>query len=167
MPQLDTVTFLSQFFWLAFFFLGFYFALVQFFLPRMARLLKFRGQKMEQIKTQSAFALAEAQGHQQKRWENYGHSLALQKQLATQAAALQKEAVEETWENHLSLTTGPLLNQAYQAESAILKSLCFFKTQLSFISQPSLQTKHLELSLLRPFTMEYHHFFSRQTNVSF
>ena len=116
MPQLDTVTFLSQFFWLAFFFLGFYFALVQFFLPRMARILKFRGQKMEQIKTQSAFALAEAQGHQQKRWENYGHSLALQKKLATQAAALQKEAVEETWENHLSLTTGPLLNQAYQAE---------------------------------------------------
>jgi hypothetical protein len=46
MPQLDKVTFLSQFFWLSFFYLGFYFLILKFFLPKMSRILKLRKKKM-------------------------------------------------------------------------------------------------------------------------
>jgi len=42
MPQLDKVTFLSQFFWLTFFFLGFYLLLAKTFLPKMSRIMKVR-----------------------------------------------------------------------------------------------------------------------------
>jgi F0F1-type ATP synthase membrane subunit b/b' len=46
MPQLDTLTFFSQFFWLCFFFLGFYLTLVKYFLPRMSKILKIRSLRM-------------------------------------------------------------------------------------------------------------------------
>lgn len=46
MPQLDQVTFLSQFFWLCVFFFGFYFVICKYFLPKMGRTLKFRKKKM-------------------------------------------------------------------------------------------------------------------------
>lgn len=46
MPQLDKVTFLSQYFWLSFFYLGFYFLILKFFLPKMSRILKLRKKKM-------------------------------------------------------------------------------------------------------------------------
>ena len=46
MPQLDKITFLSQFFWLSFFYLGFYFLIYKYFLPKMSRTLKFRKKRM-------------------------------------------------------------------------------------------------------------------------
>ena len=46
MPQLDKITFLSQFFWLSFFYLGFYFLIIKYFLPKMSRTLKFRKRRM-------------------------------------------------------------------------------------------------------------------------
>lgn len=46
MPQLDKITFLSQFFWLSFFYLGFYFYIYKYFLPKMSRLLKFRKRRI-------------------------------------------------------------------------------------------------------------------------
>jgi len=46
MPQLDTLTFFSQFFWLSFFFLGFYAILVKYYLPKMSRILKIRSRKI-------------------------------------------------------------------------------------------------------------------------
>ena len=46
MPQLDQVTFISQFFWLCLFFFGFYFVVCKHFLPEMGRILKFRKKKM-------------------------------------------------------------------------------------------------------------------------
>ena len=45
MPQLDKVSYFSQFFWLCFFYLGFYILLVKFFLPRIRRILKVREKK--------------------------------------------------------------------------------------------------------------------------
>jgi len=54
MPQLDKVTFLSQFFWLSFFFLGFYFLLAKTFLPKMSRVLKVRSRYLGGV-TQSAW----------------------------------------------------------------------------------------------------------------
>ena len=46
MPQVDKVTFLSQFFWLCFFYIGFYFLVLTFFLPKMSRILKLRKNKL-------------------------------------------------------------------------------------------------------------------------
>ncbi len=46
MPQLDKVTFLSQFFWLCFFYIGFYFLILKFFLPKMSLILKLRKNKL-------------------------------------------------------------------------------------------------------------------------
>ena len=46
MPQLDKISFFSQFFWLSFFFLGFYFLIYKYFLPKMSRTLKFRKRRM-------------------------------------------------------------------------------------------------------------------------
>jgi hypothetical protein len=57
MPQLDKVTFLTQFFWLCIFYFGFYLLLVKHFLPRMARLLKLRQAKMSL--SQGGFSLQE------------------------------------------------------------------------------------------------------------
>jgi len=57
MPQLDKVTFLSQFFWLCIFYFGFYLILVKHFLPRMSRLLKLRQTKMNL--SQEGFSLVQ------------------------------------------------------------------------------------------------------------
>ncbi|BEI31778.1 ATP synthase F0 subunit 8 (mitochondrion) [Bryopsis sp. KO-2023] len=46
MPQLDKVTFFSQFFWLCVFFLGFYSMIHKYFLPRICRILKLRKKKI-------------------------------------------------------------------------------------------------------------------------
>ena len=46
MPQLDILTFFSQFFWLSIFFLSFYVLLVKYYLPRMSRILKIRNRKI-------------------------------------------------------------------------------------------------------------------------
>ena len=46
MPQLDQVTFFSQFFWLCFFYLGFYGVVVKFILPKFGRIFKLREQKL-------------------------------------------------------------------------------------------------------------------------
>lgn len=42
MPQLDKVSFLSQFFWLCVFFFTFYIASLKYFIPEMSRILKYR-----------------------------------------------------------------------------------------------------------------------------
>ena len=47
MPQLDQVTFFSQYFWLCFFFFTFYLFLYKHFLPKMSRILKYRKRKVE------------------------------------------------------------------------------------------------------------------------
>ena len=47
MPQLDKVTFLSQFFWLCFFYFGFYYVILKFYLPKISRILSLRRKKME------------------------------------------------------------------------------------------------------------------------
>ena len=48
MPQLDKVTFLSQFFWLCVFFSGFFIFQLKFFLPKMSRILKFRKKRVSE-----------------------------------------------------------------------------------------------------------------------
>ena len=52
MPQLDKVHFFSQYFWLSISYFGFYFLVAKHFLPRMARILQFRKNKLQ---TQSSF----------------------------------------------------------------------------------------------------------------
>jgi F-type H+-transporting ATPase subunit b len=46
MPQLDKVTFLSQFFWLCLFYLSFYYLVLKYFLPKISRILTLRKRKM-------------------------------------------------------------------------------------------------------------------------
>ena len=46
MPQLDKVTFFSQFFWLSIFYVGFYLVILKFFLPKLSRILKVRQKKV-------------------------------------------------------------------------------------------------------------------------
>jgi len=53
MPQLDKVTFLTQFFWLVLFYFGFYLLLVTHFLPKMGTLLKLRQAKMNTLQDAS------------------------------------------------------------------------------------------------------------------
>ena len=48
MPQLDKVTFLSQFFWLCVFFFGFYIFQLKYFLPEMSRILKLRKKRLSE-----------------------------------------------------------------------------------------------------------------------
>nr|YP_665688.1 ATP synthase F0 subunit 8 [Mesostigma viride]AAL36727.1 ATP synthase F0 subunit 8 [Mesostigma viride] len=45
MPQLDWITFLPQFFWVAVGFISFYIVCLRFFLPRLARIFKVRNAK--------------------------------------------------------------------------------------------------------------------------
>lgn len=52
MPQLDQVTFFSQFFWLCVFFFTFYVVLLKSFLPKMNRILRFR-KKIHQASSDS------------------------------------------------------------------------------------------------------------------
>ena len=56
MPQLDKVTFLSQFFWLLVFFFSFYILQLKYFLPEMSRILKYRKKTLNRS---SAFTLQE------------------------------------------------------------------------------------------------------------
>lgn len=46
MPQLDKVTFFSQFFWLCFFYVGFYVVVVKFIFPQFGRIFKLREKKL-------------------------------------------------------------------------------------------------------------------------
>jgi F0F1-type ATP synthase membrane subunit b/b' len=52
MPQLDTVTYFTQFFWLFFFYSSFYLLLVKYYLPRITRVLHVRSHKAAQGNTQ-------------------------------------------------------------------------------------------------------------------
>ena len=51
MPQLDKVTFFSQYFWLCVFFFGFYIVCLKFFLPEISRILKFRKKRLSESST--------------------------------------------------------------------------------------------------------------------
>ena len=46
MPQLDKVTFFSQFFWLVIIYIGFYLVILKSFLPKLSRILKVRQKKV-------------------------------------------------------------------------------------------------------------------------
>lgn len=45
MPQLDKVSYFTQFFWLCFFYVSFYLVLVKFYLPKIRKILKVREKK--------------------------------------------------------------------------------------------------------------------------
>lgn len=113
MPQLDIVTYFSQFFWLCFFFLGFYFCLVQFFLPKMARILKYRQEKMALIEGQSLSYLSETQTQQENRWVSFSTCLKIQRKIAETETSRKKEKQEEIWENSIQSKTQANLNEAF------------------------------------------------------
>lgn len=114
MPQLDTVTFMSQFFWLCFFFFGFYLCLVQFILPKMARILKFRQQKI--LKIQKARTENKIS---HKRWESYLSCLNIQKKLAEANITRAKEISEESWQNSVALKSYEHFDKAFSYDNEL------------------------------------------------
>ena len=133
MPQLDTVTYMSQFFWLCIFFLGFYFSLVQYILPKMSRIIKYRQEKIKKIQKEFGSYISETQSEQDKRWASYLACLEIQKELAQAETIRKKEVVEESWENALSLKTqaAKSFTEAYLYLSKESKDLNF--TGIAFI----------------------------------
>ena len=117
MPQLDTVTYMSQFFWLCIFFIGFYFSLVQFFLPKMARILRFRQEKMSKIQEQSSYYLSDTETQQMKRWSSVLACLEIQRNLAQIDPERAKELVEETWENEVAFKSQQHLETAFEYDN--------------------------------------------------
>jgi hypothetical protein len=85
MPQLDKVTFFSQFVWLCFFYLGFYGVVVKFILPKFGRIFKVREKKLS-ASSQGVTAL-----HQEK--STVGTGVAL---LLDQGVSTSKQLVEST-----------------------------------------------------------------------
>lgn len=59
MPQLDKVTFFSQFLWLSIFYVGFYLILIKHFLPKLSRILKVRQKKVSHSQQGSSALLEE------------------------------------------------------------------------------------------------------------
>lgn len=59
MPQLDKVTFFSQFLWLFIFYVGFYLVILKHFLPKLSRILKVRQKKVSHSQGGSAVLLQE------------------------------------------------------------------------------------------------------------
>lgn len=54
MPQLDKITFLSQYFWLLVFYIGFFLLIQKIYLPRFGRILLYRDKKLSTIDTTNA-----------------------------------------------------------------------------------------------------------------
>nr|QGP70620.1 ATP synthase F0 subunit 8 [Tetraselmis sp. CCMP 881] len=117
MPQLDLVSYMSQFFWLWFFFLGFYLALVQHFLPKMARILKFRHKKMASIQDQSSGYQEAIQAQEANRWNKYSSFLDIQKKLSEAGLERKKEIEEEFWQNKVSSISSDNLQKAFTSDN--------------------------------------------------
>lgn len=121
MPQLDIVSYMSQFFWLWFFFLGFYLALVQHFLPKMARILKFRQKKMASIQDQSSGYQEAIQAQEANRWNKYSTYLDIQKKLSEAGLERKKEVGEEAWENKISAISSDNLQKAFVSDNNLFR----------------------------------------------
>jgi hypothetical protein len=118
MPQLDTVTYFTQFFWLFFFYSSFYLILVKYYLPRITRVLHVRAQKAAQGDTQQEAPLKQEKTQLEKHTlEQVSEACtqtkqALQNCLQTTASwltqktqsihAKQLQAVNATYGNHMS-----------------------------------------------------------------
>ena len=117
MPQLDKLTFLSQFFWLCIAYLGFYLILVKHFLPRIHRILKIRSLKMNSA---TGSALLEM-----KQENDGGHQL--RDSFVTDALKESRHFFNETYQNTqvwLSKVLDDInKNQLQEMNSAYLHSI--------------------------------------------
>lgn len=125
MPQLDKVTFFSQFFWLLIIYIGFYLLVLKNFIPKLSRILKVR-QKKVSLSQQGSTALLQEK-------EKVGESLnALVEQGVSTSKKLFQENLQTTYlwidqtvkeANHTTLRDA---NQSYIAslgERTISQSL--------------------------------------------
>jgi len=104
MPQLDKVTFLSQFFWLCFFFLGFYYVVLKFYLPKISRILALRQKKMR-FSGEATLAL-----HQEHQGVRESYELVLSRALVTSKSLFNTLFSRTTTWLHTNATT---LNQTH------------------------------------------------------
>jgi F0F1-type ATP synthase membrane subunit b/b' len=92
MPQLDKVTYFTQFFWLFFFYASFYLILVKYYLPRIARVLHARTHKAAQGSTQQEAPLTQEKTQLEKHTLEQVSEACVQTKQALQNC-LQKTAV--------------------------------------------------------------------------
>lgn len=113
MPQLDVSTFLNQFFWLCISFFFLFILVDNHIAPKMARILKYRKDKMIDIQMRSSFYASETETQQQTRWARFQTLLNFQKQLGQTSGEKQKEKLQETWEMEMFLNIQQPWDKAY------------------------------------------------------
>jgi hypothetical protein len=82
----------------------------------MARVLKFRREKMMKIQNQSSGYLTEAKSEQGKRWSSYITCLGIQKKLSEAETIRRKESSEEEWETSLAFKSCTNFEDAFYYE---------------------------------------------------
>jgi hypothetical protein len=155
MPQLDLVSYMSQFFWLWFFFLGFYLVLVQYFLPKMARILKFRQKKMSSIQTQSSRYQEAIQMQEENRWSRYNSYLEIQKKLSEADLERKKEINEESWENKASSICSDNLQKAFLSDVNLFKKHMFSQNiSLSYLHLTKKKNPFVSKSIINAYILK-------------
>jgi len=137
MPQLDKVTFLSQFFWLVFFYFGFYLILVKHFLPKIARLLKLRHFKINT--SQEAF---------ETRTKEQNHLLNTRENISISGAQLARNSVATTLQK-TSEWVNQNLDQTNRGHFQKLNTAYITSLQNMMSAQNTIQMIHLK-SVLSP-----------------
>lgn len=155
MPQLDKVTFLSQYFWLSFFFLGFYYMISKFYLPKISRILALRQKKIgfsehairylqeenDKIKENSEVLLSEAQESSKSlfskvfsRTTNWLHD---------NATAITKTQYENINSSYLNLVGKTLLsnNMVFYHAQTKLPDILKFKSLLNNLQSRTMKTE--------------------------
>jgi hypothetical protein len=112
MPQLDKVTFLSQFFWLCFFYLGFYYTLLKYFLPKISRVLTLRKRKMSLSQEGIELLYNENEGLRKKSQDVLSKGFTLSKMLFHNFFSNATKWVEKT-ANFVNKTHYQTINKSY------------------------------------------------------
>ena len=151
MPQLDQVTFFSQYFWLCFFFLAFYLFLYKHFLPKMSRILKYRQKKVEL--SQRGMSTMEQENekagssYQTLLFSGLSHSASLFDGSLKQVNSWLSQVVDKS--NHTQLS-GTNKNYIYSLGEKALSSQLALSHPFAVLPQNILMFSLLESSLFSP-----------------
>jgi hypothetical protein len=157
MPQLDKVTFLSQYFWLVVIFFGFYLIVLKSFLPKMSRILKYRKEKL------NASQQSMVETEQEKKKVSISYETLMKQGLNTSLAVLQKSSREsKNWlqtklatanRTHYQLTNKKYLEclgEISISQNLMLNITNTESTGKIFLSLLLTKIRHLNLSLTKP-----------------
>lgn len=148
MPQLDILTFFSQFFWLCFFYIGFYYIIYKYFLPQYSRCILFRDKLTHSSFTGSRTYIEEKENIEKSLYMFTNSAVGFSKNIFGESRNnthtwykfCYKKTNEEVWK-----APNLLYIQTFGAKQAS-KNLC--KNCISYIVGSSLYTKGLFKSCL-------------------